>query len=235
MTVEEVMAELKSYGNENIKKIFLKHGMKEPLFGVKVEHLKLIQKRIKMDYKLSLELYSTNNADAMYLAGLIADDEKMTKKDLQTWVKLAVSKSICDYTVPWVAAGSKYGFELAMEWIDSKEEHIAAAGWSTLSGLVSVKSDDALNIPALKKLLKRVEKNIHSSENRVRSTMNGFTIAAGTFVKELTKDAIAVAVNVGTVKVDMNGTACKVPDAMEYIKKVSDKGLLGRKKKVLKC
>jgi 3-methyladenine DNA glycosylase AlkD len=235
MTVEEVMAELKSYGNENIKKIFLKHGMKEPLFGVKVEYLKLIQKRIKMDYKLSLELYSTNNADAMYLAGLIADDEKMTKKDLQTWVKLAVSKSICDYTVPWVAAGSKYGFELAMEWIDSKEEHIAAAGWSTLSGLVSVKSDDELNIPALKKLLKRVEKNIHSSENRVRSTMNSFTIAAGTFVKELTKDAIAVAVNVGTVKVDMNGTACKVPDAMEYIKKVSDKGLLGRKKKVLKC
>jgi 3-methyladenine DNA glycosylase AlkD len=229
------MAELKSYGNENIKKIFLKHGMKEPLFGVKVEYLKLIQKRIKMDYKLSLELYSTNNADAMYLAGLIADDEKMTKKDLQTWVKLAVSKSICDYTVPWVAAGSKYGFELAMEWIDSKEEHIAAAGWSTLSGLVSVKSDDELNIPALKKLLKRVEKNIHSSENRVRSTMNSFTIAAGTFVKELTKDAIAVAVNVGTVKVDMNGTACKVPDAMEYIKKVSDKGLLGRKKKVLKC
>jgi hypothetical protein len=65
--------------------------------------------------------------------------------------------------------------------------------------------------------------------------MNGFTIAAGTFVKELTKDAIAVAVNVGTVKVDMNGTACKVPDAMEYIKKVSDKGLIGRKKKVLKC
>jgi len=235
MTVEEVMAELKSYGNENIKKIFLKHGMKEPLFGVKVEYLKLIQKRIKMDYKLSLELYSTNNADAMYLAGLIADDEKMTKKDLQTWVKLAVSKSICDYTVPWVSAGSKYGFELAMEWIDSKEEHIAAAGWSTLSGLVSVKSDDELNIPALKKLLKRVEKNIHSSENRVRSTMNSFTIAAGTFVKELTKDAIAVAVNVGTVKVDMNGTACKVPDAMEYIKKVSDKGLLGRKKKVLKC
>jgi len=235
MTLEEVMAELKSYGNENIKKIFLKHGMKEPLFGVKVEYLKLIQKKIKMDYKLSLGLYSTNNADAMYLAGLIADDEKMTKKDLQTWVKLAVSKSICDYTVPWVAAGSKYGFELAMEWIDSKEEHIAAAGWSTLSGLVSVKPDDELNIPALKKLLKRVEKNIHSSENRVRSTMNGFIIAAGTFVKELTKDALAVAANVGKMDVDMNGTACKVPDAMVYIKKVSDKGLLGRKKKVLKC
>jgi 3-methyladenine DNA glycosylase AlkD len=235
MTLEEVMAELKSYGNENIKKIFLKHGMKEPMFGVKVEHLKLIQKKVKKDYKLSLELYSTKNADAMYLAGLIADDERMTKKDLQTWVKLAVSKSICDYTVPWVAAGSKYGFELAMEWIDSKEEHIAAAGWSTLSGLVSIKPDDELNLPALKKLLIRVEKNIHSSENLVRSTMNGFIIAAGTFVKELTKDVILVAANAGKVNVDMNGTACKVPDAMEYIKKVSDKGLIGRKKKILKC
>jgi len=235
MTLEEVMAELKSYGNESVKKIFLKHGMKEPLFGVKVEHLKLIHKRIKMDYELSLELYSTKNADAMYLAGLIADDEKMTKKDLQTWVKLAVSKSICDYTVPWVAAGSRYGFELANEWIDSKEEHIAATGWSTLSGLVSIKPDSELDLPVLKKLLKRVEKQIHSSENHVRSAMNGFIISAGTYVKDLTKDALEIAANVGKVNVDMNGTACKVPDAMEYIKKVSDKGLLGRKKKVLKC
>lgn len=235
MTLNEVMTELKSYGNENIKKIFLKHGIKEPLFGVKVEHLKQIQKKIKKDYKLSLELYSTNNADAMYLAGLISDDEKMTKKDLQSWVKLAVSKSICDYTVPWVAAESKYGYELATEWIDSKEEHIASAGWATLSGLVSLKPDNELNIPAIKKLLKRAEKNIHASDNRVRSAMNGFLIAVGSYVTELNNDANAAAAKVGIVKVEMNGTACKVPDALEYIKKVEGKGHLGRKKKTVKC
>src|SRR5882757_10816713 len=118
MTVQEIMDDLKSHGNEGIKKVLLKHGIKEPFFGVKVEYLKPIQKRIKMDYQLAKDLYATGNADAMYLAGLIADDEKMTKADLQTWVEMARSQNICDYTVPWVATGSKYGFELAMEWID---------------------------------------------------------------------------------------------------------------------
>src|SRR6201996_4520247 len=104
MNVQEIMAELESHGSESIKKILLKHGVKEPFFGVKVGDLKPIQKKIKKDYQLAKDLYATGNADAMYLAGLIADDEKMTKKDLQTWVKQAVSNNICEYTVPWVTA-----------------------------------------------------------------------------------------------------------------------------------
>ena len=86
-----------------------------------------------MDYQLAKDLYATGNADAMYLAGLIADDEKMTKADLQNWVERAVSNNISEYTVPWVATGSKNGFELALEWIESPQEYIAAAGWATLS------------------------------------------------------------------------------------------------------
>src|SRR5882757_236738 len=115
LTVTEIMTELQAMGSESIKKILLKHGVKEPFFGVKVEQLKTIQKMVKMDYQLAKDLYITGNADAMYLAGLIADDKKMTKADLQSWVKLAVSNNISEYTVPWVAAGSNYGWELAIE------------------------------------------------------------------------------------------------------------------------
>lgn len=235
MTVKEIMAELKSFGNDSIKNIFLKHGVKEPLFGVKVEHLKIIQKKIKRNYQLALELYATNNADAMYLAGLIADDEKMTKENLQDWVKLAVSSNINTYTVPWVAASTKHGFELAIEWINAKEEHIAVTGWSTLSGWVSVKSDKELDLKALKSLLDRVVKNIHTAQSKERQAMNNFVIALGVYVQDLTKDAIAAATQIGVVTVDMNGTACKVPDAIVYINKASDKGVLGKKKKTLKC
>src|SRR5476651_708063 len=144
-TANEIMAELQSLGNENIKKVLLKHGVKEPFFGVKIEHLKPIQKRIKMDYLLAKDLYSTGNADAMYLAGLIADDEQMTKTDLQTWAEQAVSNNISEYTVPWVAAGSKHGFEMAMKWIDNGEEYIAACGWATLSNIVALKADNELD------------------------------------------------------------------------------------------
>src|ERR1700722_4496425 len=106
------MAELKSRGSESIKKIFLKHGVREPFFGVKVEYLKIIQKKVKTDYQLAKDLYTTGNADAMYLAGLIADDPKMTEAELQAWVQAAVSNNISEYTVPWVAAGNPQGFAL---------------------------------------------------------------------------------------------------------------------------
>ena len=57
MTAEQILAELKEMGSENIKRIFLKHGAKEPLYGVKVEDLKKIQKKIKKDHQLSMEIY----------------------------------------------------------------------------------------------------------------------------------------------------------------------------------
>ena len=34
MKIDEVMLELKNYGNENTKKTLAKHGAKEPFFGV---------------------------------------------------------------------------------------------------------------------------------------------------------------------------------------------------------
>jgi 3-methyladenine DNA glycosylase AlkD len=235
MTVDEVVKELRSMGSESIKKVLLKHGAKEPFYGVKVEDLKKIQKRVKVDHQLALALYDTGIGDAMYLAGLIADDGKMTKKDLQKWLKKATWKMHSEYTVPWVAAGSPHGWELALEWIDSKDEIAASAGWQTLSGLVSVKEDDDLDIPALKKLLDRVKKTIHKAPNRVKYTMNGFVIAVGSFVPWLTDLAIQTAEAIGPVTVDMGDTECKVPAAADYIRKVQARGSIGKKRKTAKC
>jgi 3-methyladenine DNA glycosylase AlkD len=235
MTVEEIMTELRSKGSESIKKILLKHGVKEPFFGVKVEYLKTIQKKIKKDYSLSKELYATGNADAMYLAGLIADDKKMTRTDLQSWVQQAVSLNISEYTVPWVTAESMYGYELALLWIDSPKENIAAAGWATLSGVVALKEDTELNLASLKALLTRVVKNISNVEPRVMQTMNGFVIAVGVFVTPLTEDALAAAKKIQAIASIMEGAAARLQDATAYIMKIKAKGGLGKKKKTVKC
>jgi 3-methyladenine DNA glycosylase AlkD len=235
MNVQTIMTELQAKGNEGIKKILLRHGVKEPFFGVKVEDLKIIQKRIKKDYQLAKDLYATGNADAMYLAGLIADEDKMTKEDLSAWVKQAVSTNISGYTVPWIAAESRFGYELAIGWIDAKQEFVAAAGWSTLSSLVAIKPDNELDIPSLKKLLTRVENEIHKADDRVRQKMNSFIIAVGSYVAPLTEYAISISKKIGPVEVIMEGTACKVPGATDYIMKVKDKGALGKKKKMARC
>ena len=57
MTAKEIIAELKKFGTEQTKKMWMKHGAQEPCLGVKVEDMKKIQKRVKMDYHLALDLY----------------------------------------------------------------------------------------------------------------------------------------------------------------------------------
>jgi hypothetical protein len=69
MTANEILDQIKPLGRDNYKQILLNHGVQEPVFGVKIEELKKIQKRVKKDYQLALDLYDTGIYDAMYLAG----------------------------------------------------------------------------------------------------------------------------------------------------------------------
>ncbi|MGZ8509585.1 MAG: DNA alkylation repair protein [Chitinophagaceae bacterium] len=236
MTTKQILEELKAAGNETTKKIFLKHGAKEPFFGVKIEDLKKIQKKVKENQQqIAMQLFESGIGDAMYLAGLMADGSKMTKKELQSWVSKAEWPMVSEYSVAWVAAENSEAWELALKWIDSPNASIASSGWSTVSSMVATWPDEKLDIAGLKKLLERVEKEILKAPNRVRYCMNAFVIAAGSFVKELNKEAIEVGKKIGSVEVNMGGTSCKVPFAPDYIKKVVDKGYLGRKKKTAKC
>jgi 3-methyladenine DNA glycosylase AlkD len=235
ITAKDILDEIKPLGSDGYRRILANHGIQEPCYGVKIEYLKKIQKRVKTNYQLALDLFDTGVYDAMYLAGLIADDAKMTRKDLQRWLENANSPTICGYTVAWVAAGSNHGRELALEWIDSKNPEAAATGWSTLSNLVALKDDADLDLKELRQLLQRVATTIHAQPDRVRYTMNGFVIALGSSVKSLTADALAAAKKIGKVSVDMGDTACKVPDATAYIDKIKQRGAIGKKRKSVKC
>ena len=235
MTAQTILEELATYSSPSIKKVFAKHGAKEPFYGVKVEDLKKIQKSVKKDYTLALDLYDTGNSDAMYLAGLIADEKKMTKADLQHWVEGAYWYYLSEFAVPWVAAESSWGWELGQEWITSEVETIASAGWATLSNFAAITADSELEIAAFSLLLDKIKKEITHAPNRVRYCMNAFIIAIGSFIPALTSKAKETALTIGTVKVDMGGTACKVPDAITYIEKVEKAGKVGKKKKMARC
>jgi hypothetical protein len=134
-----------------------------------------------------------------------------------------------------VAAESRYGWELALKWIESKTENIAVAGWATLSDLVSIKQDSELDLSKLKQLLLHVGRAIHGQPNRVRYAMNGFVIALGSYVRSHTALAIQTAAKIGPVSVNMGDTPCQVPFAPDYIRKVEKRGNIGKKRKTAKC
>ncbi|MFK8054956.1 MAG: DNA alkylation repair protein, partial [Saprospiraceae bacterium] len=228
MTLQEVMTQLEAFGNPSTKRTLEKHGAKEPHFGVKVADLKKIVKKVKKDHKLSLKLYATGNSDAMYLAGLIADETQITAKILDEWADQAYWYYLNEFTVPWVAAETSFGWKLGNKWIKSKKPHIAAAGWATLANYATVTADEDLDIPAYRALLESIPAQIHNAPNRVGYVMNGFVIAVGSYIAELTEEAKTIGAEIGKVKVEMNGTACKVPLIVPYIQKVIDKDNVGK-------
>lgn len=234
MTAQEILDEIRPLGTEGYKKVIMNHGATEPIFGVKISDLKIIQKRVKKNYQLALDLYESGVYDAMYLAGLIADDMKMTRADLHRWVKGAYCYGLAEYTVAWVAAEGRFGQEVALEWIDSKKDLTSAAGWSTLSCLAAIRPDSELDFDLYQSLLDRVARTIKDQPNRTRYTMNGFMIAVGAYIEPIAPLAIQTAKQVGTVTVDMGGTSCKVPDSLESIAKVHKRGPF-KKRKTVKC
>jgi 3-methyladenine DNA glycosylase AlkD len=235
MTFEEIMTKLEELGTEQTKKTFSNHGAKEPYFGVKIGDLKKLVKYVKKDHELALKLFQSGNHDAMYLAGLSVNPKLLTKETLQDWVKSAYWYMIAEYTVAQVTAESDYALELAREWIQAEEEMVAVTGWSTYSNYLSITPDEKLDLAEIRGLLNKVRNTIHEERNRVRYVMNGFVISVGTYIPELLEEAIGVAEHIGKVHVDVGNTACKVPLATDYIKKVQGMDRVGLKRKTCIC
>jgi 3-methyladenine DNA glycosylase AlkD len=236
MTAKDIVAEMKKLANPAAKKNWINNGgAKEPCLGVKVADMKTIQKRVKTDYPLALELYDTGIADAMYLAGYITNDAKMTPKDLQKWIEAATSDWVSDYMVPWVASASPHGRELALKWMDSKIETIAAAGWQTYGSIVAIKPDADLDLAEIKALLQRVAKAIHQQPDRLKWAMNNFVIAIGSYVKPLHQLAIETATSIGKLTAAQPTKCGTIPYAPERIQQFAARSPIGKKRKSAKC
>jgi 3-methyladenine DNA glycosylase AlkD len=236
-TVEGVVKELRAKGKEKTRAIYIRHGMTaEKTLGVSTADMKAVAKKLRGEQALAMELYATGIFEARYLAGMVADGKKMTRKELNAWAEGAAGMPmIAEYTVPWVAVENAEARACALQWIESKKEHVASAGWSTWSGLVATRPDEELDLAELKKLLGRVVQSIHKAKNRERYTMNVFVISVGGCVKALLGEAKAAAQKIGNVSVDVGETACEVPVASAYIAKMEKMGRVGRKRKTLRC
>ncbi len=234
-TVKSILSDLEKKGTAQTRKTFARHGITGDVYGVSIADLKVIAKTIKGEQQLAYDLFETGNHDAMYLAGIVADGSRMTKKQLEDWAKSAPNSMIAEYTVPGVAVESEHARNLAIKWIKSKNESLASCGWCTYAGVVAVGDDVDLDLEEIEGLLNRIAEKIHHSPNKVRYTMNAFVIAVGSYVKSLSEKAKATAKAIGTVNVDMGDTACKVPLATDYIEKVENMGRVGKKRKTIKC
>lgn len=217
MQCQEAMAALESCQHEGTKKTFLRHGAKEPLYGVRIADQTKLAKQIKVDHALADALMTTGNTDARVLAMLIADPKALTFAQADRWL----------HTMRWhmemhylgqVVGRSAVWQQCMQAWMDSDDELIASCGYGLLCQRLK---EDAASIADgdAKKILATIERQIHRAQNRVRLNMNSALIAIGTYKVSLREAAIAAAGRIGPVQVDHGDTDCKTPDAASYILK----------------
>ena len=216
MTCAQAMKELKKMGTAQNRKVYARHGIGEKMFGVSFANLKKLQKAIKTDHELAVELWETGNHDAQVLATMIADPDRLNSATLDAWAKDLDNYGVTDMFSS-LAGKTPYARKKMEKWTKSDSEWIGRAGWGLLCKVAA--HNEELTNEYFESYLSTIESDIHTSKNRVRDAMNMAVINIALRNSGMEKKAIAAAKRIGKVDVDHGETGCKTPDAIEYIKK----------------
>lgn len=233
MSYNEVMKELENLGSEQTRKIYTNHGADIPMFGVSIANLKKIAKKNKNNNELGKKLFFSNNVDAIYLSQFILDDNILTISDLEQVALSTNYYMILDNVVAVLAAKNRdIAFECLDKWLDHEDNRLKQIAYSLYSLILLSYDESLIDKEKVLEYARFVKDNIHSQENRVRYSMNGFLISVGSSYGEYTPLIKDYAKEVGKVSVLMGKTACKVPDAFSYIEKIESMGNIGKKRKL---
>ena len=232
MTFEDCMATLEREGTAQNRKVYARHGVTGPCFGVSYAALGKLKKLIKADHALALALWASENHDARVLACMIADPDALTAAQLNAWVKDMEYYALAD-ALSGPAAKSPHAVSRMETWVKSKDEWISSAGWS-IAARVALEENHIAD-KEFEALISRIETGIHAAKNFTRYAMNNALIAIGSRNDHLAELATAAASRIGKVEVDHGETGCKTPDAASYIAKVrahyAAKGGITRRKR----
>lgn len=223
MDLATAMAELEAAGTEQNRRIYRRHGARDPLSGVSFAILDKLARAAKRDQALADGLWATGNYDARILACKVADPAVASEATLDAWLADIDVYVLVDVFVGSLASRVPGAPERADRWAASDRDWTAQAGWDTYAQLAV--SDPSIDDAFFLDLLRRVEAGIAGAGNRTRHAMNNVVIAVGGRNEALRAAAEATASRIGVVRVDHGDTGCRTPEALPYIARMWDRKL----------
>ena len=217
MNTKEVLATLKKGGKPSRAVIYKRHGATDDVYGTLTSEILKLQKKIKVDHALAMDLWKTGNSEARILALLVADPDKVTRSDADRWLEDGPVHFVSCYLTD-VLAKSPVADATMRAWMKSPEEFTREIGYGIFSARLRDDPDSVSDADAAK-VLATIEKEIHRSANWGRYAMNAALISIGINKPALKKKALEAARRIGKVEVDHGETTCKTPDAVPYIEK----------------
>jgi len=219
MNADDVLARFSKLGKPQTATIYKRYGTGDNVFGVLTSEIAKLQKKIKVDHGLAMQLWKTGNAEARALALQVADPVKLTRTDADRLLKDGPVRFV-GYYLSGLVSRSPIAEQTMRAWMKSSDEYSREMGYAVLA--MRLKDDaDSVSDADAERVLKTIEKEIHRSQNWARYAMNTALISIGTYKTALRKKAIEAARRIGKVEVDHGDTYCKTPDAASYIQKAS--------------
>jgi 3-methyladenine DNA glycosylase AlkD len=193
MTVDEILTQLESLGDDARRKHNTKAGAPDNQFGVKLGDLRAIAKKLKTNHDLALELWDTGNVEAQLLATLIIKPRSLSADELDKLTRSVTCSQVADWLNSYVVAEHPDKESLREGWMKAKDRWAARAGWHFTSSRVN-KGGDGLDLPAL---LDRIEEEMPRAMPEVQWTMNNTLGAIGIHHPDLRKRAVAIGEKIG--------------------------------------
>ena len=196
MTVKEVLAQLKSLGDDARRKHNIKAGAPDDQFGVNLGDIRTIAKKIKTDHELALKLWETGNMEAQLVATLIIKPKSLSAKEVDRLTRSTTCAQVAEWLNSYVVAQHPEKERLREKWMKDKDRWAARAGWHLTASCVN-KDAGGLDLPAL---LDRIEKEMPKAKPEVQWTMNNTLLAIGVKHAAHRKRAIAIGEKIGLYK-----------------------------------
>lgn len=229
--IDEILKELEGLSKERTKKRYMKLGASEPLFGVNTGDMKGLYKKNKNEYELALALYNTGNFDAMYLAGMITDPEKMTEEDFENWISKATWSGVSDWIVAITLSESPLGQKIADKWIHSSEDLKKSAGYYSYFAMLGHLKDENFDKDKLVSMLDDCLVRIAKETERTKISMSEFITAVAVSYLPLHEYASQIAKEIGEVAVNDKESV----NPYSTIQKAVEKNRIGFKRAYVRC
>ncbi len=97
MNLKEVLSQLQAMADEKVYARNKKHGAGDNQFAVKLGDIRKLEKKIKLDHDLALELWETENMEARLLAIRIIEPTKLSAKELDNMVRSLDVPQVADW------------------------------------------------------------------------------------------------------------------------------------------
>lgn len=216
---DDVLAELEGLGTAQNRKVYPRHGVTGPLFGVSYANLRKLAKRLGTDRRLAEDLWSSGNHDARVLSTMVEDPATISA-DLLRQRLADVDNYVLADALASLVGRTCLRDDLAREWTgEPRDEWAGTVGWSLVAAQ-ALDPKSGLPDSYFAEQLIYIEQYIADGANRVRHSMNGALIAIGCRDPKMRQAAEEAAARIGKVEVDHGRTSCKTPEAIPYLANV---------------